>query len=75
VKIAWTLRADPVESGGSVLRTETRVMTTNYSARRKFRKYWSLIFPGVVLIRLVLMNMAKRDAEQRMRVPLPVRAQ
>jgi hypothetical protein len=50
-------------------------MTTNYSARRKFRKYWSLIFPGVVLIRLVLMNMAKRDAEQRMRVPLPVRAQ
>ena len=75
VKIAWTLRADPVESGGSVLRTETRVMTTNYSARRKFRKYWSLIFPGVVLIRLVLMNMAKRDAEQRMRVPLPVRTQ
>lgn len=75
VKIAGTLRADPIESGGSVLQTETRVMTTNSSARRKFRKYWSLIFPGVFLIRLVLMDMAKRDAEQRMCVPLPVRAQ
>lgn len=67
VKIAWTLRADPVGPGESVIRTETRVTTTDSSARRKFRRYWSLIFPGVVLIRLVLMSMAKRDAEARAR--------
>jgi hypothetical protein len=73
VKIAWTLRADPIESGGSVFRTETRVATTDSSARRKFRKYWSLIFPGVVLIRLVLISMAKRDAEQIVRASLPPR--
>jgi hypothetical protein len=68
VKIAWTLRADPIGPHESVIRTETRVTTTDASARRKFRKYWSLIFPGVVLIRLVLMSMAKRDAEIHARV-------
>jgi hypothetical protein len=74
VKIAWTLRADPIGPGESIIRTETRVTTTDSSARRKFRKYWSLIFPGVVLIRLVLMNMAKREAERRARALLQDRA-
>ncbi len=68
VKIAWTLRADPIGPQESVIRTETRVTTTDSSARRKFRKYWSLIFPGVVLIRLVLMSKAKREAEGRARI-------
>jgi hypothetical protein len=74
VKIAWTLRADPIGPHESVIRTETRVTTTDSSARRKFRKYWSLIFPGVVLTRLVLMSMAKRDAEGRARALLRDRA-
>ena len=67
VKIAWTLRADPIGSSESVIRTGTRVTTTDSAARRKFRRYWSLIFPGVALIRVVLMNMVKREAERRTR--------
>ena len=74
VKIAWTLRADPVGPAESIIRTETRVTTTDFSTRSKFRKYWSLIFPGVALIRLVLMSMAKRDAEARVRASWPDRA-
>ena len=33
VKIAWTLRADPIGAAESVARTETRVVTTDLIAR------------------------------------------
>ncbi len=65
VKIAWTLRADPVDAGSSVFRTETRVMTTDPVARAKFRRYWSFVSPGVVLIRRVSLLPLKREAERR----------
>jgi hypothetical protein len=65
VKIAWTLRADPVDAGSSVFRTETRVMTTDAVARAKFRRYWSFVSPGVVLIRRVSLLPVKREAERR----------
>ena len=42
VKIAWTLRADPVTATTSIFRTETRVTTTDPTARARFRRYWSL---------------------------------
>jgi hypothetical protein len=67
VKIAWNLRADPIGPDLCIIRTETRVITTDSRARARFRRYWSLILPGVVVIRVVLMNMAKRDAEARAR--------
>src|SRR5690242_8995608 len=37
VKIVWTLRADPAGPDASVFRTETRVVTTDLTARSKFR--------------------------------------
>ena len=37
VKIAWTLRADPVSLHSSIARSETRAVCTNASARGKFR--------------------------------------
>ena len=37
VKIVWTLRADPVGTSGSIFRTETRALTTEATARAKFR--------------------------------------
>ena len=37
VKIAWTLRADPIDATKSVFRTETRVATTDPTSRAKFR--------------------------------------
>lgn len=65
VKIAWTLRADPVDATSSIFRTETRVTTTDAAARAKFRRYWSFVAPGVVLIRRLLLSPLKREAERR----------
>lgn len=65
VKIAWTLRADPVGSDASIFRTETRAVATDSAARGKFRAYWSLLSPGIVLIRLTALGLVRRDAERR----------
>jgi hypothetical protein len=66
-KIVWTLRADPINATESVARTETRVATTDQAARKAFRRYWSLISPGVELIRWVSLRLVKREAEGRIR--------
>ena len=65
VKIAWTLRADPVSGRESIVRTETRAVATDRTARAKFRRYWSIFSPGIVLIRRVMLRQVKRDAEHR----------
>lgn len=65
VKIAWTLRADPVGEAESIFRTETRVMTTDPAARAKFRRYWSFLSPGIVLIRWLSLGPLKAEAERR----------
>ena len=67
VKIVWMLRADPLKTGASLARTETRVMATDPAARRKFRRYWSIFSPGIVLIRRVALRLTKLDAERRAR--------
>lgn len=67
VKIAWTLRADPIDDQHSVFHTETRVCTTDDHARERFRKYWSFVAPGVELIRLAMLRPLKRAAESRVR--------
>jgi hypothetical protein len=74
VKIVWTLRADPIDAGESVARTETRVMTTDPAARRKFRRYWSVFSPGIVIIRRVALTLVRADAERRARERLGVPA-
>jgi hypothetical protein len=70
-KIVFTLRADPVSASESVARTETRVATTDSVARAKFRRYWSLVSPGVILIRQSLLRCLKADAERRTRESKP----
>ena len=67
VKIAWTLRADAIGPTESVFRTETRAMTTDPTARAKFRWYWSKTSPGVWLIRRMLLGPLKKEAERRAR--------
>ncbi len=47
VKIAFTLAADPIDAGTSLVRTETRVVTTDRYARERFRRYWTFVSPGV----------------------------
>jgi hypothetical protein len=64
VKIVWTLRADPVDANNCVFHSETRVATTDLSARVRFRKYWSLFSAGIVLIRLLLLRTVRAQACQ-----------
>lgn len=67
VKIVWSLRADPVTTLTSVFRTETRAIATDPSARRKFRRYWSLLSPGIIVIRWMMLTPVRAEAERRAR--------
>jgi len=67
VKIAWTLRADPVSAEKSILRSETRAVATDRSSRAKFRRYWSFVMPGTAVIRRMALRMVKAEAEHRAR--------
>jgi hypothetical protein len=67
VKIVFTLRADPLSPSESMARTETRVATTDPVARARFRRYWALVSPGVILIRRGLLRSVKTEAERRTR--------
>ena len=67
VKIAWTLRADPIDAGTSIFRTETRAVATDATARARFRRYWAFASPGIALIRRLSLQPLKRDAERRSR--------
>jgi hypothetical protein len=65
VKIVWTLRADPVDAVRSTFRTETRAIATDAYARRIFRRYWSFLSPGIIVIRWLSLGPLKADAEAR----------
>jgi len=65
VKIAWTLRANPDGGGRSIFRTETRAVATDVEARRKFRRYWAFLSPGIIAIRTVMLPAVKAEAERR----------
>jgi hypothetical protein len=67
VKIAWTLRADPIASTESVFRTETRAIATDAAARARFRRYWSFLSPGIIVIRSMMLHPLKAEAERRAR--------
>jgi hypothetical protein len=65
VKIAWTLRVRPLGDRRSLLVTETRALATDAESRRRFRRYWSLLSPGIILIRWLALGPLKRSAERR----------
>jgi len=67
VKIAWTLRADSIGTSESMFRTETRAMATDATARARFRRYWSLFSPGIIVIRWAILGPLKREAQRRAR--------
>ena len=68
VKIVWTLRADPVDTGTCVFRTETRAVATDEAARKRFRRYWLLARPGISLIRWLALGPVKAEAERNWRL-------
>lgn len=65
MKIAWSLRADPVDSSCCVFHAETRVSAPEPEARERFNRYWSFVAPGVELIRIARLQPLKREAERR----------
>jgi hypothetical protein len=65
VKIAWTIRAEPIDPSRSELSTETRVATTDSIARAKFRWYWAFFSPGIVLIRWLVLPQLRRSIMAR----------
>jgi hypothetical protein len=67
VKIAWTIRADPISDTESVFRTETRAIATDPDARIRFRRYWSFLSPGILVIRWAILGPVKAKAERRVR--------
>jgi len=72
VKIAWTLKVDPLDEQHSLFRTETRAIATDVGARVRFRRYWSFLSPGIILIRRAMLNSLRTEAERRVRQGLGV---
>ena len=48
----------------TLLSTETRVATTDEHARRRFGRYWRLVYPGSALIRVAWLRAIRRRAER-----------
>jgi hypothetical protein len=64
-KGVWDFTVEPDGDNRSIVRTETRVLCTDDSARRKFRAYWRLVGPFSSLIRILLLRSIRGDAERR----------
>jgi len=64
-QIAWTLAVEPAGEHASLFRTETRVRTTDGNARERFRRYWAVVSPGVLLIRRESLRLVRREAARR----------
>ncbi len=62
-KIVLAIRVDEVSSEHCEARTETRVQTTDPISRARFRRYWALLSPGMVLIRRLLLQQVKNESE------------
>ena len=67
VKIVWTLGVDSLGPARSRFRTETRVLTTGAASRARFRRYWAVFSPGILLIRREALRLVRRRAENSLR--------
>jgi hypothetical protein len=67
IKVVWTIEAEPVGDALTRLRTETRMLTTDESARRKFRRYWRRFGLGIVAVRWLSLFAIRCEAERRHR--------
>ena len=48
----------------TLVRTETRVATTDEHAKRRFGLYWKIVYPGSALIRVAWLRAIRRRAER-----------
>ena len=70
-KIIWTLEAQATGDETSIFRTETRAVTTDPESRRRFRRYWAMVSPGVVLIRHEMLRQIRGEAAKRFSAAAP----
>lgn len=68
-KLVWNFRVEPAGVDASVFQTETRVSTTDPASRERFRRYWSVFSPGILLIRHESLRLIRREAERRIARP------
>ena len=57
---AMNFLVTPDGRNGSLVSTETRVFANSLSARRRFARYWRLIYPGSALIRRMWLRAVKK---------------
>jgi hypothetical protein len=50
--------------GGSLVTTETRVLGTSETAKRRFRRYWRIVMPGSAAIRRAWLRAIGKRAER-----------
>jgi hypothetical protein len=61
---AMNFRLEDVGNGACLVTTETRVHATDSSTRRRFSRYWRVIYPGSWLIRWNWLRAVKNRAEK-----------
>jgi hypothetical protein len=62
-KASMNFRVEPDGEGGSRLTTETRVFATDEQARRRFARYWRIIYPGSAVLRRTWLRAIRARAE------------
>lgn len=67
VKIVWNLKTEPLDADNCRVVIDTVAASTDPESRRRFRNYWSLVWPGVSLIRMESLRLMKADAEREYR--------
>jgi len=63
VKIAANFRLADAGNGRTRVVTETRIVASDGTARRKMAQYWALIYPGSGLVRCSLLEAVRERAE------------
>jgi hypothetical protein len=60
-KLAWNIRVDPRDDGGSWITVELRVGATDAASLARFRRYWKLVGPFSHAIRRAMLRMLRRE--------------
>jgi len=60
---AMNFEVEATGPGTCVVTTDTRIYATDPSARRKFARYWRVIYPGSALIRRMWLEAIRKRAE------------
>ena len=47
------------------MRTRIRVKTTDAGARSRFRRYWAILSPGIILVHYEIVRLARRELTRR----------